>query len=232
MVLLLAAAGALIAVWRANNRLAVFLSLCSFGLLAAYSLVGYKTPWIAINFIVPCALVGGYALDVAYHKVREFQQPLLMVPLLILILAVSGYQMYDLNFVHYDDDHYPYVYAHTRRETLAMLDEIDRISKRLGTGYDTGITIVSPDHWPLPWYLRNYKSTGFFGHIVPTTEPVIIGSIAQEEELKTTYGDRYQQIDSHQLNDPRVDPAHSPDGSFELRPGVSLLLYVRKDVPR
>jgi len=232
MVLLLAAAGALIAVWRANNRLAVFLSLCSFGLLAAYSLVGYKTPWIAINFIVPCALVGGYALDVAYHKVREFQQPLLMVPLLILILAVSGYQMYDLNFVHYDDDHYPYVYAHTRRETLAMLDEIDRISKRLGTGYDTGITIVSPDHWPLPWYLRNYKSTGFFGHIVPTTEPVIIGSIAQEEELKTTYGDRYQQIDSHQLGDPRVDPAHSPDGSFELRPGVSLLLYVRKDVPR
>ena len=231
-VLLLAAAGALIAFWRANNRLAVFLSLCSFGLLAAYSLVGYKTPWIAINFIVPCALTSGYALDVAYHKLREFRQTLLIIPLFLLVVAVSGYQMYDLNFVHYDDDHYPYVYAHTRRETLAMLDEIDRISKRLGTGYDTGITIVSPDHWPLPWYFRDYKRTGFFGQIVPTTEPVIIGSIAQEEQLKTTYGDRYQQIDSHQLGDPRVDPAHSPDGSFELRPGVSLLLYVRKDVLR
>jgi uncharacterized protein (TIGR03663 family) len=232
MVLLLAVAGALIALWRANNRLALFLATVSFGLLAAYSLVGYKTPWITINFIVPCALVGGYALGAAYHKFREFQQPVLIVPLFLLILAVSGYQMYDLNFVHYDDDHYPYVYAHTRRETLAMLDEIDRLSKRLGTGYDTGITIASPDHWPLPWYFRDYKHVGFFGHIVPTTEPIIIGSLAQKEELRSTYGDRYQQIDSHQLNDPRVDPAHSTDGGFELRPGVTLLLYVRKDVPR
>ena len=48
---------------RANNRLALFLALWSFGLLAAYSHVGYKTPGISLNFIVPLALTSGYALD-------------------------------------------------------------------------------------------------------------------------------------------------------------------------
>lgn len=243
IVLILGTIGAAIAVWRANNRTAVFLSLWSFGLLTAYSFAGvsiahlftdqtYKTPWITLNFIVPLAVTAGYALEVLYRWLREYQQPRLIVALLALIVVVSGYQMYSLNFVHYDDDQYPYVYAHTRRETLVMLDEIDRITKRLGTSYDTGIALVSPDYWPLPWYFRDYKRVGYYTQIVPTTEPVIIGSMAQADQLKSTYSDRYQQIDSHQLNDPRVDPNHSPEGSFELRPGVDLVLYLKKDVPR
>ena len=231
-VLILGAAGALIALWRANNRFALFIAQFAFGLLAAYSLVGYKTPWITLNFIVPLALAGGYALDVCYQKLREFQQPRLFVALAVLIAAVCSYQMYELNFVHYDDDKYPYVYAHTRRETLAMLDEIDRTAKRLGTYNDTGVAIVSPDYWPLPWYFRDYKRVGYYQQIVPTTEPVIIGSIAQEEQLKSTYGDRYQQIDSRQTSDPRIDREHNSDGSYSLRPGVDLLLYIRKDVAR
>jgi uncharacterized protein (TIGR03663 family) len=221
VLMILAGAGALIAVWRANNRLAVFLSLWSFGLLAGYSLVGYKTPWISLNFIVPLALTSGYTLDVAYQKLREFGQPRLFILLAVLIAAPCVYQMYELNFVHYDDDAYPYVYAHTRRELHAMLGEIDRISKRTGTGTDTGIAIVSPDYWPLPWYLRDYKKVGYYQQIVATNEPIIIGSTAQEEQLKQTYGDRYDLVSSGK-----------DDGSYALRPGVDLLLYVRKDVAK
>ena len=217
----LAAAGALIAVWWARNRLAVFLSLWTFGLLAAYSLVGYKTPWIALNFIVPLALTGGYALDFAYKKLREFEQPLMFTALAALIVGICGYQMISLNFVHYDDDSYVYVYAHTRREMLQMLDKIDDVAKRLRTGDDTGVAIVSPDYWPLPWYFRNYKRVGYYQQIVPTNEPVIIGSMAQEEQLKSTFGDRYQLVRSGR-----------DDGAFPLRPGVDLLLYVRRDVAR
>ena len=45
---------------------------------------------------------------------------------------------------------------------------------------------------------------------------------AQAEQLKSTFGDRYQLVNSG-LND---------EGSYALRPGVDLLLYVRKDVAR
>jgi uncharacterized protein (TIGR03663 family) len=220
-VLVLGGLGALMAVWRADNRLAVFLSLWSFGLLAAYSLVGYKTPWISLNFIVPLALTGGYTLDVAYQKLQEFGQPRLLLVVAVLILAICGYQVYQLNFVHYDDDQLPYVYAHTKREMLSMVDEIDKIGKRLGTGTDTGIALVSPDYWPLPWYFRDYKKVGYYQQIVPTNEPIIIGSLAQEEQLKKNFGDRYVLV-----------PSGVDEGAYPLRPGVDLLLYVRKDVAR
>lgn len=222
VVMVLAGIGTLIAVWRADNRLALFLALWSFGLLAAYSLVGYKTPWISLNFIVPLALTSGYTLDVAYRKLREYQQARLLLIPAVLIAGFCGYQLYQLNFVHYDDDQLPYVYAHTKRQMLTMLDEIDRIAQKNGTGTDTGIAIVSPDYWPAPWYFRDYKKVGYYGNIVPTNEPIIIGSMAQDDQLKATYSDRYDRLNSG-LNE---------NGDYPLRPGVDLLLYVRRDVKR
>jgi uncharacterized protein (TIGR03663 family) len=286
--LLLGGIGAAVAVWRSQNRLAVFVAQWAFGMLVAYSLVEYKTPWISLNFIVPLAIISGYALDQVYRRFGEPWVPLSMavgaIALLIFghltkfkygdaggvsgvmwdsdlshkspyiaailllaayagyilysrldtfrpsphfylaivaVLAVCSYQMYELNFVNYDNDQYAYVYAHTRRDLLQMLAEIDRISKRLGTGPDTGIAMVSPDYWPLPWYLRDYKRVGYYQQIVATNEPIIVGSTAQEEQLKQTYGDRYVLVSSGK-----------EDGSYDLRPGVDLLLYVRKDVAR
>ena len=213
--------GALIALWRANNRLALFLAQWSIGLLAAYSLVGYKTPWISLNFIVPLALTSGYALEFIYQKLREFQEPALFLPIPLLIVGLCGYQSYQLNFVHYDDDQLPYVYAHTKRPMLTMLDQIESIAQKNGTGTDTGIAIVSPDYWPLPWYFRNYKKVGYYSQITPTNEAIIIGSEAQEEQLKGTYGDRYDMLKSN-----------FEDGAYPLRPGVDLVLYVRRDVKR
>jgi predicted membrane-bound mannosyltransferase len=220
-VMVLGGFGALIAVWRADNRMALFLSLWSFGLIAAYSLVGYKTPWISLNFIVPLALTSGYTLDFVYQKLKEFQEPVIFLALPLLIVGLCGYQLYQLNFVHYDDDQLPYVYAHTKRQMLTMVDHIESIGKKNGTGTDTGIAIVSPDYWPLPWYFRDYKKVGYYSSIVPTNEPVIIGSESQEEQLKLTYGDRYDRLNSGM-----------DDGAYPLRPGVDLVLYVRRDVKR
>lgn len=213
VVLLLGTVGAGIALWRANNRFAVYAGQCAFGLLAAYSMIGYKTPWITLSIFVPLAFLSGYALDIAYQKLRANRQSLLFIALAVLIVVFCGYQMIQLNFIHYDDDQYTYVYAHTRRGTLEMVREIDGIAKRNGTGYDTGIAIVSADYWPLPWYFRNYKKALFFGHFTPSEEPVIIGSAAEEAQLKTTFGTRYRLI-----------------GRYALRPGVDLLLYARHDL--
>jgi uncharacterized protein (TIGR03663 family) len=218
--MVLGSLGALIAL-RADNRLALFLGLWSFGLLAAYSLVGYKTPWISLNFIVPLALTAGYALEDFYQKLREVQRPAIFFLVLVLIAGLCGYQLYQLNFVHYDDDQLPYVYAHTKRQMLTMVDQIEQIGQKNGTGTDTGVAIVSPDYWPLPWYFRNYKKVGYYSSIVPTNEPIIIGSESQEEQLKLTYGDRYDRLNSG------LD-----DGAYPLRPGVDLVLYVRRDVKR
>jgi uncharacterized protein (TIGR03663 family) len=241
VIMLLAPLGAAIALARADNRLGVFLSLWGFGLLTAYSIAGmsmtrlfsdilhghiteqtYKTPWICLNFIVPLALTAGYGLNCLYEKLREAELPWVFIPVALVLASWSGYQFYQLNFIHYDDDVLPYVYAHTKRQLLTMLDEVDRIAQKNGTGEDTGIALVSPDYWPLPWYFRDFKKVGYYQQIVPTNEPIIIGSMAQEEALKQNYGDRYDRIDS----------GLDENGSYPLRPGVDLLLLVRRDVKR
>jgi uncharacterized protein (TIGR03663 family) len=264
--LVLGAIGAALAVLRPVKSFALFVSLWAFGLIAAYSLIAYKTPWLALNFVVPLALCSGFAIQQLYEELGRWQagnrlRVAIVVGVLLLALGplpglfrvfdkaasaqpwtaqgpgmfqvlseirphwktfIPGYQTLDLNFINYDNDdgYYVYVYAHTRRATLKLLDEIYRIAERTHQGTETGITIVSPDYWPLPWYLRDYSRVGYHGRIVVSTEPIIIASEAQADDVEKAYGDRYQKVHSG-LN---------PAGTFPLRPGVELLLYTRREL--
>jgi uncharacterized protein (TIGR03663 family) len=245
--LVLGAIGAALVVWQPKNRFALFAALWAFGIIAAYSLVPYKTPWLILNFIVPLALISGYAIEWAYQQLQrlELDKIVAMGAAMVVWVVVSGvvpnaalwrfhkplnpktaiplYQTVDLNFVNYDndDDYYVYVYAHTRRDLLKLVADIDRIARRTDKPSDLGITIVSPEYWPLPWYFRDYQRVGYYAHMSASTEPVIIASETQRVEAEATFGSRYRQIQSG-LN---------PKGSFALRPGVDLLLYLRRDVP-
>ena len=213
--LFLGAIGAAIVVLKPKNSLALFCALWSFGLIAAYSLIPYKTPWLVLNFVVPLALIAGYSIQAIYEMDKS--QLRLASAILFLAIGVATYQTIDLNFINYDNDDskYVYVYAHTKRNTLDLVNEIERIAKQEAGG-KTGITIVSPDYWPLPWYLRNYSRVGYYGQMAASTEPIIIANQNQKEQVEENFGELYQQVRSKE-----------PDGSFELRPGVKLLLYRR-----
>ncbi|HYY59634.1 MAG TPA: flippase activity-associated protein Agl23 [Pyrinomonadaceae bacterium] len=214
--LALGAVGALAALFRPRDRFAVFAALWAFGILAAYSLIPYKTPWLALNFIVPLAIIGGYGVDVLCRSAPDDLRRRAIVPALAAAAAliIGGYQMVRLNFIHYDDDQYVYPYAHTVRDLLPLVDQINRFAARTGEGAETRISITSQDYWPLPWYLRDYKRVGYYaGRISVSNEPLVIGSETQEPELESLLGDRYSRIDS-----------------FTLRPSVNLVLYVRKDL--
>ena len=133
-ILFLATIGAAMVVWKPRNSLALYIALWGFGILAAYSLISYKTPWLGLNFIVPLALIAGYALQMIWEE--ALGQLRLIAGILVVALSVSSYQTIDLNFFNYDNDdqYYVYVYAHTRREMLAMLEEIDRVVARTNQG--------------------------------------------------------------------------------------------------
>ncbi|MDT5062834.1 MAG: hypothetical protein QOH63_3293 [Acidobacteriota bacterium] len=211
--LLLGAMGAMIALVRRRNRFAVFAGAWAFGILAAYSLIPYKTPWLTINITVPLALISGYAVNEIYNLEDGLRSRITALTLAAVALVLCGAQSIILNFYHYDDDRYPYVYAHTYREFLPLVDEIDRLAKRAGTGVQTGITITAPEYWPLPWYLRDYEHAGFYGRMTTTDEAIVVGSVEQEAELETVLDGRYRMV-----------------GSYPLRPGVTLVLYAKKEL--
>ena len=212
--LILGTVGAALAVWRGTERFAIFAGAWAFGTLAAYSLIPYKTPWLMLNITIPLAIIGGYALNVLYwrgHRTPFWRT--VSLGLAGLAVAICTYQTYQLNFVHYDDDSYIYAYAHTRREFVQMVNEIERIAERAGTGKETSIGIASPDYWPIPWYLRNYKHVGYLGKVGATKDAIVITSETQESQAQSLLGSNYQRINS-----------------YALRPGVNLVLYVRRDL--
>jgi uncharacterized protein (TIGR03663 family) len=214
--LFLGAAGAVIVVLKPRNSFALFSALWAFGLIAAYSLIPYKTPWLVLNFVVPLALIAGYAIQAIYEM---DQKKLRFAPLILLVaVGVAVYQSIDLNFINYDNDNtkYVYVYAHTTRSTLDLVNEVERIAKE-HSGGTTGISILSPDYWPLPWYFRNFSRVGYYGRMAASSEPIIIANSNQKDEIDTTFGQLYEQVQGK-----------DPGGTFQLRPGVNLLLYVRR----
>lgn len=212
LILALGTIGGSIAAVRGRDRLWVFVGLWALGVTAAYSLVAYKTPWIALNMLLPLALLAGHAIAEAWRWAGRWR---VGVPVaLAAALALSTYQAIDLNYRHYDDETYPYVFVHSTRDMLVLVDDIGRIADRAGTGKDTGIVFMAPEYWPLPWYFRDYPRAGFFGEIVDTTEAVIVSRPDQEAELA-----------------PRLAGTYQPVRTYNLRPGVDLVLWVRSDIP-
>ena len=124
----------------------------------------------------------------------------------MIAACVMAYQTYELNFVRYDDDQMPYVYAHTRREFLDMMREIDHYAQKSGKGKDATIEIVSPDYWPMVWYTKDYTHANYWGHIVDMngSEMIVAKKDEQDEEAIRKYSARYEYA-----------------GSWDLRPGVS-----------
>src|SRR6478672_1273946 len=208
-VLVLGLLGTIVALGRARSYLTVFCAFWSIGIFTAYSLVPYKTPWLALSIILPLIIMAGDLVGQTYQPgTRAFT-----VILAGSAICFSLYQAIDVSFVNYDNDSYAYIYAHTKRDFLGLVDEIDAIAAANPAKKDIGITVVSPEHWPLPWYLREYKNVGYWGRIVPTSEPIVIALQPQVPEVERQLGKEYREYSTH-----------------DLRPGNTLVMFVRKDV--
>jgi uncharacterized protein (TIGR03663 family) len=208
--MLFGAFGIIVALLQARSRFAVFTAFWSMGVLAAYCLIPYKTPWLALSIVLPFVMMAGYGLEQLYTRWR---QRAVALALTVLWLGLGVTQAWDLSFKSFDDERQPYSYAHTRGDFLNLVKEVENIASGNPAGKTIGITIMSPEHWPLPWYLRDYPNAGFWGRIVDTKEAMIIAHQDQKAEVDRLLGDKYRVISQH-----------------DLRPGNTLVLYLRKDL--
>jgi hypothetical protein len=171
-------------------------------------MIPYKTPWLTLNMIAPLAICGGYAADFAWrHRVATRRS--LVAGAATALLLLSTYQAVALSFVRYDDNSNPYVYAHTTRDVLGLVAEVQRLGEH---NRDMTIAVTAKSQFPLSWYLRSYRS-GYYGKPVPSNDSLVIGGVDQQLVLDSLLGDRYAKI-----------------GRYRLRPGVGLILYGRRDL--
>jgi uncharacterized protein (TIGR03663 family) len=207
--LLFGGLGTIVALVRARGYFTVFCAFWSIGIFTAYSLVPYKTPWLVLSIILPLTIMSGYLVGVAFQPGLRA----LITAAAGIAVAASLYPAIDYSFINYDNDTYPYIYAHTKRDFLELIREIDTLADANPAKKAIGITVMSPEHWPMPWYLREYPNVGYWGHIVPTSEPIVIALSSQKEEVARQLGGGYRVYSTH-----------------ELRPGNMLVMFVRNDI--
>ncbi len=203
----------LVAAAEIRRRVPLFFAFLSIGMLAAYSLIPYKTPWLILNITVPWAITAGYGVAWSLPRLLGSGNRRAVVAFLaaaFLLQAGDLYSSVRLSFFEYDNDAIPYVYAHTVRQVYGLLDLIRLESNANPARQKTSIAILAPDYWPLPWYLRKYPNAGYWGRLLATNDDLVIGEETQQPMLANVLGTRYRLV-----------------GRFPLRPGVVLLLYLK-----
>jgi uncharacterized protein (TIGR03663 family) len=211
-ILVLGTLGGLLAAWQGRNRLYVFIGLWALGITMAYSLISYKTPWVAINMIVPLAILGGIFVRHFVATVRSNRLQVLGAAGLAGLIAAGAYQAVDLSFRHDDDETYGYVFVHTVRDMYGLMAEAERVAAQAGD-QGNGIAVFLPEYWPLPWYWRDQPNAVFWGSVVLTEEAVILANVNQDEAVTGMLGDRYVR-----------------GNVYTLRPSVDVAVWIRSDL--
>jgi uncharacterized protein (TIGR03663 family) len=124
------------------------------GVLIAYSIIPYKTPWCVISLIWPFYLVAGAMLGKLAVGIRY-----LMAGLLI---AASLPPMVRLNFQTFDDDSEPYVYVQTYAEIDNAVGPLLKKAADDPRFYHAPGKIFLESYYPIPWILGDFTGVGYF----------------------------------------------------------------------
>jgi uncharacterized protein (TIGR03663 family) len=186
------------------------LSFYAVSIGAAYSLIPYKTPWLALNFWLPLALLAARAVEFLWRWSAEKLRPRTAIPAFCILAALAGVLIaHDTRrsvFLHPGDETNPYAYAHTSDDILGLPAEITEMARRNGIATPR-IAVIASDPWPLPWYLRHFSQVGFWqpGQPVAGADFLITSPEAAEQ-----YPERLRNL--------------RPE-FFGIRPGVLILLW-------
>ena len=191
---------------------------CRFRLLAyyaillvlTYSLIPYKTPWLALNLWVPLALLAGRAIEWSWRVAATRLELRTAIPAFAILgasaAALIAHDTRQRVFVHPADEANPYAYAHTSDDLLGLAPEIEQLARRNPIA-EPRIAVIAHDAWPLPWYLRHFSHVGFWQPGQPVGE-------ADFYVTSTEAAEQYEE----QLRNFRPE-------FFGVRPGVLLLLW-------
>jgi len=198
----------------ANTPLARFVAFYTLFLTALYAVIPYKTPWCLLSFLHGMILLAGIGVIVLVRIVPT--RPLKVVVALVVLGA--GWHLFgqaaraSLSERFAADRRNPYVYAHTSRDVLNLVRQVEEVAKVHPDGRAMLVDVRAPeaDWWPLPWYLRRFPHVGYPlpERYAPSAAVVILHESVQDEP----------------------SDAYEFTGYFGLRPTVHMRVYVRKEL--
>lgn len=182
----------------------VFAAVYGVAWFLVVSLTPYKTPWILIHGIpvlAAWAALGMEALTARGWGVRSIT--------MAAVLGVVVWQLMEVRMMVFRrpaDPRNPLAYVHTSPDLL-------RVRALAGATQPGPIRVISPEYWPLPWYLRGRADVGYWNEVPAQCDAGLL-LVAPEwassvrERLTGTYEQSY----------------------LGLRPGVVLQVFRRTQV--
>jgi uncharacterized protein (TIGR03663 family) len=186
--------------------------LACYGLLivVVYSLIPYKTPWLALNLWLPLSLFAASAVDSFCRWCTTRFRQRATVPAICILAGLTGLLIaHDTRqrvFLHPADENNLYAYAHTSDDILGLPVEIADMASRNGIATPR-IAVIASDPWPMPWYLRHFNHVGFWQ---PGQEVADADFFITSTEAADQYADQLRSF--------------RPE-FFGVRPGVLILLW-------
>ena len=134
-------------------------------LAAIYSLIPYKTPWLALNLWLPIALLAGRVAESIWRIGGKASAS----PRSRSGLLRPGHCGCRVDRPRYaparvrpsDDETNPYAYAHTS-DDFSDFPQKSHSSRGRMQWPAPRIAVIASDPWPLPWYLRHFNQVGFW----------------------------------------------------------------------
>ena len=136
-----------------------YLAIYGLGVLIAYSIVPYKTPWCIISILWPFLLLFGCAVEELWQKNRFRQVAVLIAAVL---LGASLLVTLRLNFRHYVDPSEPYVYVQTMPEISVVTEPVLGLASQDSRNHAMSGQIALESYYPLPWIFGDFTRIGYY----------------------------------------------------------------------
>ncbi|HEY5704300.1 MAG TPA: flippase activity-associated protein Agl23 [Terrimicrobiaceae bacterium] len=139
-----------------------YLAIYGCGVLVAYSLIPYKTPWCIISIIWPFYLILGSEMVAATAQTVSRLVSLLLRFVAAISIATSVFLCVRLNFFRFTNEKEPFVYVQTYSEIETLTKPLLEMARQDPRYYHLRGQILLDSYYPLPWMLGDFTQIGYF----------------------------------------------------------------------
>ncbi len=150
--------------------------------LLVYSIVAYKTPWLACLGWLQVCLVAGFGVACLLRDIRGWWR-VPVIATLALLISWQFTQSRRASFRFASDMRNPYAYVPTSRDVERMETWLNELTEDAPALNSMPVAVVGESYWPLPWYLRGFDQVGYYDALPvdAVRQPLILLVSAGEE---------------------------------------------------
>jgi uncharacterized protein (TIGR03663 family) len=130
-----------------------------------YSLISYKTPWLAsLPWAHVCLLAG---FSISGIRKQGLAPKLALSALAAFCLITQFQQARSATGRLASDERNPFAYVPTRGDIERLESWLGELSATAPAGSLEPVAVIGTDYWPLPWYLRRFEKIGYWSEPPP-----------------------------------------------------------------